>query len=447
MCPSDLQQIDGFWPEGVNPTPTFIAVLNYVRRSQGNLFITGRAGTGKSTLLRAIVKSLDGEVAISAPTGIAALNVGGETIHSLFRLPRGLLLDRDEFQASPRSIFEVPDTTLIIDEVSMVRADTLNAIDVSLREQREIDAPFCGVRVIAFGDTHQLPPVLRGLDEQRLGQAFGGAYFFHAPAARSMAMLELTEVFRQKDERFVALLNEIRDGAASNDALAYLNSRVGPAPRDDASRWVWVCATNDAANAVNHSFLGRIPGDARTYNATVQGEFERDARNAGRGDDATRLPADLALTLKVGARVIFIRNDRYRRWVNGTTGVVTNLADQELEVTIASDETITVAPDTWTKTRRVKAGKEIRNEEVGSMSQFPLRLGWAITIHKSQGMTLDRLFLNTPRPLFAPGQTYVALSRARTFDGLLLLRPLTPRDIFLSQEATGYRTRLKRLKL
>ena len=447
MCPSDLQQIDDFWPEGVNPTPTFVAALDYVRRSHGNLFITGRAGTGKSTLLRAIVKSLNGEVVIGAPTGIAALNVGGETIHSLFRLPRGLLLDGDENEVSPRSIFEIEDITLVIDEVSMVRADVFNAIDVSLREQRESNVPFGGVRVIAFGDTHQLPPVLTGGDEHRLRQAFGGAYFFHAPAARSMAMLELTEVFRQQDERFVALLNEIRDGAASNEALAYLNSRVGPAPRDDAGRWVWICATNDAANDVNHSFLNGIPGDARTYHATVQGEFERDARNAGRGDDASKLPADLALTFKVGARVIFIRNDRYRRWVNGTTGVVTSLADEEIEVKLSFDETITVARDTWTKIRRVKAGKEIRNEEVGSMSQFPLRLGWAITIHKSQGMTLERLFLNTPRRLFAPGQTYVALSRARTMDGLRLLRPLTRRDIFLSQEATVYRMHLDRLKL
>jgi ATP-dependent DNA helicase PIF1 len=166
---------DDLWPEGVNPTPDFIAALDYVRHSQGNLFVTGRAGTGKSTLLRALVKSLEGEVVIGAPTGIAALNVGGETIHSLFRLPRGLLLDGDENEASPRNIFELDDITLVIDEVSMVRADVLNAIDVSLREQRESDAPFGGVRVIAFGDTHQLPPVLTGGDEGRLRQAFGGA--------------------------------------------------------------------------------------------------------------------------------------------------------------------------------------------------------------------------------------------------------------------------------
>lgn len=436
-------KLDDLWPAGVTPTGTFLATIDHLRSTRDNLFITGRAGTGKSTLLRAVVNVLGGEVVIGAPTGIAALNVGGETLHTLFRLPYGLLLDGDEEAASPRPVFDVPEVTLVIDEVSMVRADVLNAMDVALRQKRETDAPFGGVRVIAFGDTHQLPPVtIADVEAERLREAFGGTCFFNAPGARTMAMVELDEVFRQKDARFVALLNEIRDGEVSDDVLAAINTRVGPRPDKDAEAWVWVCATNEVAASINRGFLGQVNGEGRTYSAKLSGEFEA---LSGRRDDGNRFPAETELTLKEGARVIFIRNDRYRRWVNGSSGVVTSLGDDQIEVSLTGGDTVTVGLETWTKKRRVKVGEEVREEELGSMVQLPVRLGWAVTIHKSQGMTLDRVFLNTPKPLFASGQCYVALSRARSFDGLRLLRPLTRRDILLSDDALGYRSLLRRL--
>lgn len=423
------------WPAGVKPTTDFLSVIDFVQNSRGNLFVTGRAGTGKSTLLRAIVRSLADEVIIGAPTGIAAFNVGGQTLHSLFRLPReGLLLDGEEDEVDPRDVFESGDVTLVIDEVSMVRADILNAIDNGLRRKRDQDAPFGGVRVIAFGDTHQLPPVITGDQGNRLRGVFGGTFFFHAPAARSMSMVELTEVFRQKDPRFVDILNQIREGAITDAALAALNARVGPVPQQDRHRWVWLCTTNKEAGDANRRCLAELPGEARIYRAEIRGEFEAHARrNAG------NLPAETGLTLKVGSRVVFIRNDRHRRWVNGTTGVVTRMDDDGIEVKTDAGEELNAGYETWTAYRRVKVDKEVRREEAGSMSQLPVRLGWAITIHKSQGMTLDSVFFNTPRSLFAAGQAYVGLSRARSLERLLLRRPLTRRDILLSKDAVAYR--------
>jgi ATP-dependent DNA helicase PIF1 len=439
---SETDSQDGsLWPAGIEPTTDFLSTLDFVRSTRGNLFVTGRAGTGKSTLLRAIVRSLGDDVVIGAPTGIAAFNVGGQTLHSLFRLPReGLLLDGEEDEVAPRDIFEVEDLTLIIDEISMVRSDVLNAIDHGLRQQRKRNAPFGGVRVVAFGDTHQLPPVIMNGQDIRLQDTFGGSFFFHAPAARSMTMVELTEVFRQKDQRFVAILNEVREGEISDAALSELNARVGTVPREEDRRWVWLCTTNKEAADVNRRCLDALCGEPRIYRAGVSGEFEALARH--RRSDGGALPAEIELVLKVGARVVFIRNDRNRRWVNGTTGVVTRLDDNEIDVTTDAGEDLTVGFDTWTTYRRVKVDKEVRREEAGSMSQLPLRLGWAITIHKSQGMTLDSVVFNAPRSLFAPGQAYVGLSRARSLERLLLRRALRRRDILLSPDAVGYRNLL-----
>jgi ATP-dependent exoDNAse (exonuclease V) alpha subunit len=441
--PVEADTVGGaLWPPGVEPTADFLATLDFVRNTGDNLFVTGRAGTGKSTLLRALVRALNDQVVIGAPTGIAAFNVGGQTLHSLFRLPReGLLLDGEEDEVSPRDIFEAEDLTLIIDEVSMVRSDVLNAIDHGLRQQRERDAPFGGVRVIAFGDTHQLPPVITNGQGVRLHDAFGGTFFFHAPAAHSMTMVELTEVFRQKDPRFVAILNQVREGDISDAALAELNARVSTVPREDDHRWVWLCTTNKEAADVNRRCLDALPGEARIYHANVSGEFEALARRR-RSDGGGALPAEAELVLKVGARVVFIRNDWHRRWVNGTTGVVTRLDEDEIDVTTDVGEELTVGFDTWTTYRRVKVDKEVRREEAGSMSQLPLRLGWAITIHKSQGMTLESVVFNAPRSLFAPGQAYVGLSRARSLDRLLLRRALRRKDILLSPDAVGYRSLL-----
>lgn len=426
----------GLWPEGVEPTADFLSILDFLQNNRGNLFVTGRAGTGKSTLLRAIVRTLADEVVIGAPTGIAAFNVGGQTLHSLFRLPReGLLLDGEEDEVDPRDVFETEDITLVIDEVSMVRADVLHAIDHGLREKRQQDAPFGNVRVIAFGDTHQLPPVIPDGQDGRLRATFGGTFFFHAPAAQSMSMVELTEVFRQKDPRFIDILNQVREGAITNEALAALNARVMPMPDQNRHRWVWLCTTNKEAADVNRRCLAALPGEVLVYRAGISGEFETHARRGKAGN----LPAETELALKVGARVVFIRNDRHRRWVNGTTGVVTRMDDDGIEVTTDAGEELSVGFDTWTAYRRDVVDKVVRRAESGSMSQLPVRLGWAITIHKSQGMTLDNVVFNAPRTLFEAGQAYVGLSRARSLDRLLLRRPLTRRDILLSGDAVAYR--------
>lgn len=430
---SNLDTGDGIWPAGVQPSLDFLATLEFVQTSRDNLFITGRAGTGKSTLLRAIVRALDTQLVIGASTGIAAHHVGGDTLHYLFRLPRDLLLDGEEERATPSREFEVEDVTLVIDEISMVRSDAFNAIDLALRKMREADLPFGGVRVIAFGDTHQLAPVTSGYERGRLKEAFGGEFFFYAPAARSMRMVELTEVFRQEDPLFVDLLDQIREGRVTDAALAYLNGRVDRNYQTRENE-IWLCATNPEAAAINHRRLDDLPGATRTYRATFSGEAR-----------IKDLPTEPELPLKEGARVIFIRNDRQRRWVNGTIGIVTRLDDNEIEVKVDGGETFTVGVETWPKYKRTLVDKQVRNQEVGSMSQLPIRLGWAITIHKSQGLTLDRVVFNA-RSLFAPGQAYVGLSRVRTLEQLRLNRPLRREDVLLSPEAVGYRDLLTPLR-
>jgi ATP-dependent exoDNAse (exonuclease V) alpha subunit len=251
-------------------------------------------------------------------------------------------------------------------------------------------------------------------------------------------MVELTEVFRQKDPRFVDILNQVREGAITDEALAALNARVGQVPQHERHRWVWLCTTNREAATVNRRCLAVLPGEARLYRAAISGEFESHVRRSKAGN----LPAETELVLKVGARVVFIRNDRHRRWVNGTTGVVTRVNDDGIEVTTDSGEELCVGFEIWTSYRRVKVDREVRREEAGSMTQLPVRLGWAITIHKSQGMTLDSVVFNAPRSLFAAGQAYVGLSRARSLDRLLICRPLTRRDILLSEDAIAYRSLL-----
>lgn len=422
-------------PQASPPTSEADAVLRFVKHEQGSLFVTGRAGTGKSTLLRKIVDTLDGRVVIAAPTGLAALNVGGETLHSLFRLPYGLLVGGDEHRASPRDVFDVEDVTLVIDEVSMVRADVMNAMDLSLRRRRKSAEPFGGVRVIAFGDTHQLPPVVPRDEVEELRQALGGRFFFHAPGAQSMRVMDLMTVHRQKDLEFVGALNEIREGVASSASLEIVNSRVGSIARHEISRWSWLCPTNSDADAINRQCLADLTGPASYFHAEVSGDFASERT----------LPVERALVVKEGARVIFVRNDRQRRWMNGTTGVVTSVTGNEVDVSIDGGDTVTVTPETWTKVKRVKTGDEISEVEAGRLMQLPLRLGWALSVHKSQGMTLDKVCFALRAPLFDSGQAYVALSRARSLGGLRLLRALTPRDIFLAPEAKQYRTMLTRL--
>jgi len=317
--------------------------------------------------------------------------------------------------------------------VSMVRSDLMHAIDMSLRLNRgRSKEPFGGVQLGLFGDLHQLPPVVDNESAGYLHETFGGPFFFNAPAFRDgrCMLLELGHVFRQSDEAFIRVLNAIREGDAGPDELEVLNARVSPLSRlRDAGDAVILTTTNQAAARINQAFLQALPGEERAFAATVTGEYSPGA-----------FPTDQELILKAGAKVILIRNDSLKRWVNGTLAVISRVKDGRVWITVGRDEH-ELEPIAWESIRFAydTTKDEITRTVAGTFSQLPVRLAWALTIHKAQGLTLDRAYIDLGRGAFAHGQTYVALSRCRTLEGLRLGRPLKPSDIRFDQAALGYR--------
>ena len=418
----------------MTPTAEYAAAADYLRTGTGHLFITGRAGTGKSTLLRCIAGEVGDEGVTVAPTGLAAVNVGGQTIHSFFGLPPRLVRS-DDIRRSRNGRVMRGLKYLIIDEVSMVRSDLMWAIDQSLRLNRgRPREPFGGVRLLMFGDLHQLPPVVQEAEvAQHLETEHGGPFFFGVSALRDppgTMLLELQQVFRQSDEQLIGLLNRIREGEADEDDLSLLNDRVNPVRTlKEGDPYVILTPTNAAASRINLAYLDALPGEAQTFEAGVTGEFS-----------ATAQPTDHTLALKPGAKVILLRNDSERRWVNGSIARIARLTDKKVFIEIGGKE-YEVEPASWENRRYAfdQAAGKIVETVAGSFKQFPLRLAWALTIHKAQGLTLDKVYLDLGRGTFAHGQAYVALSRCRTMEGLALARPLRPTDIMFDPAATEYR--------
>ncbi|MGL4340410.1 MAG: ATP-dependent DNA helicase [Rhodoglobus sp.] len=414
------------------------AVFDAIETSQQNLFITGRAGTGKSTLLNHLSWNTAKQIVICAPTGVAALNVGGQTIHSLFRLPIGVIADHDIVQSAElRKLLSTIDT-LVIDEVSMVNADLLDAIDRSLRQARARprDA-FGGVQVVLFGDPYQLAPV-PGEGEERayFDDHYRSLWFFDAAVwnETELTIYELTTIHRQHEAEFTQMLNAVRHGAVTAEIAARLNA-VGArtAPVDGA---ITLATTNGTVTRINATELARLPGRVLTARAEISGEF------TGRA-----YPADEALELKVGARVMFLRNDTGyehggQRWVNGTIGTVIKI-DATVWVDV-DGERHEVRPAVWEKFKYSYSPltKSLRKDVVAEFTQFPLRLAWAVTIHKSQGKTYNRAIIDLGQHSFAPGQTYVALSRISVLAGLYLSRPLRPSDIIVDENVVRFMARV-----
>ena len=423
------------WPEGLTPTPEYEAAAQFVlNEHEGNLFVTGRAGTGKSTLLRTLRDMITVPNVVVAPTGLAAVTAGGQTIHSFFGFPPKLIQPSDIRRSRNGGIMRRLQM-LIIDEVSMVRSDLMNAIDLSLRLNRGRPRdPFGGVRLVLFGDLHQLPPVVqRGEEAEYLQDTHGGPFFFSIEALREGAgttLLELGEVFRQRDEALLDVLNRVREGAADEDDLSALNERVSPIRTlSEGDPYVILTPTNAAAHRINVAFLDALPGRAFTFEATVTGEFNDSAH-----------PTDTALNLKPGAKVIMLRNDADGRWVNGSIGRVTRLEEAKAFVELNGRE-YEIEAASWENRRYAfdKDAEKIVETIAGTFKQLPLRLAWALTIHKSQGLTLDKVYIDLGRGTFAHGQAYVALSCCRTLAGLTLARALRPSDIMFDPAAMGYR--------
>jgi ATP-dependent DNA helicase PIF1 len=422
------------WPEGVTPTAEFEAAAAFLRNDAGNLFVTGRAGTGKSTLLRALRDAAGDSMVVLAPTGLAAINVGGQTIHSFFGFPPRLI-QPDDIRRSRNGRLMRKLQYLVIDEVSMVRSDLMWAIDMSLRLNRGRPRdPFGGVRVVMFGDLHQLPPVVQeGEVSAHLEDAHGGPFFFSVPSLREgdgTYRLELEQVFRQTDGDLISVLNAIREGDVSRDDLELLNSRVHPIRTlSEGEPYVILTPTNAAAKRINTAYLDALPGTATLFKAGISGDFNENVQ-----------PADAALELKIGAKVMLLRNDPDRRWVNGSVARIARLAPKQVWIEISGKE-YEIEPVSWEHRKYAydQSAEKIVETVAGTFKQFPLRLAWALTIHKAQGLTLDQVYVDLGRGTFAHGQTYVALSRCRTLEGLALARPLTPTDIRFDPLAMGYR--------
>jgi len=423
-----MSEASGNTPENIYAAPARWVASG--AGAQGNLFLTGRAGTGKTTMLRKFLAQAGDSAIVLAPTGVAAMNAGGQTIHSFFKFPPRLIEPADIKRLRSTRLIKAIDT-MVIDEISMVRSDMLDAIDKSLKLNRASKRPFGGVRMILSGDLHQLPPVVSGEEAPILKERHGGQYFFNCAAFKEaeFALLALKHVFRQEDPRFLALLGALRTGRVTPADEAILQSIVSSRSAVDASETHVVLTPNNAnAFRINQARLDGLATRSQTYHADVQGQFEERA-----------YPTEADLELKEGARVMLIKNDPEGRWVNGSLARVEGFSGKGVIVAI-DDRLYEIEPTAWEKYRYDldPETKKVKREVVGTFKQVPLRLAYAVTIHKAQGLTLDKVYIDFDHGMFAHGQAYVAFSRARTLEGLEISRPLRPRDLVLDREAFAF---------
>lgn len=410
-----------------------LLAFELIANTNSSFFLTGRAGTGKTTFLQNVQKMVGKQFITLAPTGVAAILAGGETIHSFFGLPMEACFPGTCGKMSQTRILSlVHADTIIIDEVSMVRSDVMDGIDYTMRKTLRNNMPFGGKQMIFVGDMFQLPPVVKsGPEKELLSDIYrtNDFYFYKAEAIRRMRLvkIEFRKVYRQEDEKFLSILEHVRMNRITPEDIALLNSRIGSPKNEDMV--VTLSSINKVVDDINNQRLAEIDTPEFVYEGTVEGRFEE-----------KRFPVDQTLRLKVGAQVMFARNDQQRRWANGTLAKVCKLTKDEITVEM-SDGTKHVVPCcSWdsVKFEYDRESKKMRKEIIGTFSQFPIRLAWAITVHKSQGMTFDKLHIDLSRGMFASGQLYVALSRVRSLAGLYLSRGVIPQYAHTSDEILAY---------
>jgi len=414
----------------------------FVEHTGTSIFLTGKAGTGKTTFLKTVKERSSKRMIVVAPTGVAAINAGGGTIHSFFQLPLtpyvpgAAIRDRYDFSKEKRRIIRSVDM-VVIDEISMVRADLLDAIDFVLRRYRDATQPFGGVQLLMIGDLQQLTPVVTPRDEEVLRGYYSTPYFFGSKALQQVnyVTIQLTRVYRQQDETFITILNHIRDGHPTPEDLSLLNRRCKPLfiPRPEDG-YIRLTTHNRMADSYNENELRKLPGRSIGFTAEVKGEFP-----------PQNYPAEERLTLKAGAQVMFIKNDPSGRhlYYNGRIGHITSISNDGITVRCTGDnEDIKVEQQEWENTRYVinPSTKVIEPQVQGVFRQYPLRLAWAITIHKSQGLTFEHAIIDAGRS-FASGQVYVALSRCKSLEGLVLASPIDTAGIINDGRVTDYISR------
>lgn len=429
----------------------FQDALNLIQYTRQSVFLTGKAGTGKSTFLRYICEHTKKKHVVLAPTGIAAINAGGSTLHSFFKLPfYPLLPDNPDFSLQRGRIHEFFKYTkphrklleelelIIIDEISMVRADIIDAVDRILRVySRNLREPFGGKQILLVGDVFQLEPVVKGDEREILNRFYPTPYFFSARVFNQIDLvsIELQKVYRQTDATFVGVLDHIRNNTVGATDLQLLNTRYGTQIEEsEADMYITLATRRDNVDHINDKKLAELPGEPVTFSGEITGDFPESS-----------LPTSQELVLKPGAQIIFIKNDFDRHWVNGTIGIISGFDPFEETLYVITDDgkECDVKRESWRNIRYKynEEKKQIEEEELGTFTQYPIRLAWAITIHKSQGLTFSRAVIDFTGGVFAGGQAYVALSRCTSLEGIQLKKPVSRADVFVRPEIIGFAER------
>lgn len=401
-----------------------------LKNTNTSFFLTGRAGTGKTTFIQNAQKEIKKNFVILAPTGVAAINAGGMTIHSFFGFEPKVLTpyDRASINRDNFKILRAADT-IIIDEVSMVRCDVIDAINRTLQKCMRNTLPFGGKQMLFVGDMFQLEPIVSGDDKEEMKRLYGERkpFFFNADVFSHITInpIELRQVYRQVDERFISLLDNVRNESIGSGDLAILNSCVGKQCDDDKAI-ITLTSKNSIARKINESKLAQMQEPDYVFESIIEGDFNVDKFAV----------TEKILHLRVGAQIMFTRNDTAKRWVNGTLGKIEKIENNVITVRLNNGEEHIVDRVTWEKVKYTynKSTKTVEKEVIGTFTQFPLKLAWAITIHKSQGLTFDQVKIDLSGGVFAPGQTYVALSRARSLDGLYLEKPVLAKHVITHKD-------------
>ena len=423
----------------------FRKALQIMDNSKEHVFITGKAGTGKSTLLEYFRTITKKKVVVLAPTGVAALNVKGQTIHSFFKFKPNITLDQirmNNKKNADKNTFFLELDTIIIDEISMVRADLLDCIDKFLRlNGPEQTKPFGGIQMIFIGDLYQLPPVVTRQERLLFSTAYSTPYFFsaHVFDQLEITLIELNKIYRQHDEEFIRILNAIRNNSIVSEDIDFLNQRFIPDYEPHPEKFfIHLTTTNIIADSVNNMQLGKIKNALFTFTGTIEGNFSQEY-----------LPTLVNLQLKKGSQIMMLNNDIFSRWVNGSMGKIVDIElsqngnniETAIIIELSNGNLVTVLPYTWEIFNYSIQGGHLQSNTVGTFTQYPIMLAWAVTIHKSQGKTFDHVIIDIGKGTFAHGQIYVALSRCPSLNGLILRKPLNKKHIWMDYNVVKFLTR------